>query len=302
MKNTVKFVHVAGALTLAALATVPAASWAESATEVLSGITENAELAARVPAKIREAGVLVIGSDNAYAPWEYLAGDDGQTAEGIDVDLAKALGATLGLEIDFQTSAFEAIIPSLGTKFDLGWSALSITEERMQTVNFVTYAESGSQWAVQTGNPTDFDPANLCGTKLAIQSGSWFETQIAEADKECTDAGNATIEVLPFKVQTEAITRVAVGGADATVAGDATIGYAAVQSRGALETLDAVGVVGGSGQVGIAVVKTDADLTQLIVDTMNELIQNGTYGEVYAHWGADILTIETSEIKSAESN
>jgi polar amino acid transport system substrate-binding protein len=60
-----------------------------------SGITVNPDLAARVPAKIKEAGVLIGGSDNAYAPWSYLAGEDGQTPEGIDVDIGNAIAAKI---------------------------------------------------------------------------------------------------------------------------------------------------------------------------------------------------------------
>ena len=150
--------HAVGALALATLLQWPGA--AEAQTYDLSGVAEDPALAARVPAPIREAGVLTIGSDNAYAPWEYLAGEDGQTPEGIDVDLAGAIGATLGLDVDFQTSAFDAIIPSLGTKFDLGVSALSVTEERMEVVDFVHYVDSGSLWAVLAGNPAGFNPAD----------------------------------------------------------------------------------------------------------------------------------------------
>ena len=70
-------------------------------------------LAARLPEKIKAAGVLTIGSDTAYAPWEFLSEKDGQTPEGIDVDIAKAIGKKLGVGIDFQTSAFDAILPAL---------------------------------------------------------------------------------------------------------------------------------------------------------------------------------------------
>jgi polar amino acid transport system substrate-binding protein len=263
-----------------------------------SGIVANAELSARVPAHIREAGKFAIGSDNAYAPWEYLAGEDGQTPVGIDVDLAKAIGAKLGLDADFQTSAFDAIIPSLGAKYDLGISAFSITKERMNVVNFVSYFRSSSLWAVQTGNPTGFNPEDICGTHLALQSGTWHEEEVIKASEACVAAGKAAIEVLPFGLQTEALTRVAAGGADATISGDSQIALAAKQSQGALETLPAFGVLGESGLNGIAVPKADMELTQLIADTLNELIAEGTYAALLAEWGLT-LTVEKAEINPA---
>ena len=105
-----------------------------------SSIKVEEVLAARLPEKTKSAGVLTIGSDTAYAPWEFLSEKDGQTPEGIDVDIANAIGKKLGVKIDFQTSAFEAILPALGTKFDLGVSAFSVTNERMKAVNFISYA------------------------------------------------------------------------------------------------------------------------------------------------------------------
>ena len=62
-----------------------------------SSVKVDEQLAARVPERIREAGVLVGGSDNNYAPLEYMAGDDGQTPEGIDIDIGNAIAAKLGL-------------------------------------------------------------------------------------------------------------------------------------------------------------------------------------------------------------
>jgi polar amino acid transport system substrate-binding protein len=260
-----------------------------------SGIAVNPELAARVPAKIREAGVLVGGSDNAYAPWEYLAGADGQTPEGIDIDIANAITAKWGLKYESQTAPFDGIIPALGTKYDVGISAFSITNERMQVVNFVSYFLSGSLWAVKTGNPSGFDPANICGTTLALQSGTWHEETVIKESEACVAAGKEAIEILPFGLQTEALTRVAAGGADATISGDSQIALAAKMSQGALETLPAGGVLGESGLNGIAVPKADMELTQLVADTLNELIADGTYAKLLDHWGLTV-TVEKAEI------
>ncbi|WP_338608800.1 transporter substrate-binding domain-containing protein [Pelagibacterium nitratireducens] len=257
----------------------------------LSGVDVVPELAERVPQEIRDRGVLIIGSDNAYAPWEYLAGPDGQTPEGIDVDLGKAIAYTLDLEYESRTAPFASILPALGTNFDIGISAFSITRERMGAVNFVSYADTQSLWVVRAGNPTGFDPADYCGTTVAIQSGSYHEQYVDEDSAACEAAGNEPVEKLPFSVQTEAITRVAVGGADATATGGGTAAYAVVQSGDALETLSPVGTMGIRGLNGIAVPKDNMELTHLIADTLNHLIENGIYGEIYATWGVDQFAV-----------
>ncbi len=262
-----------------------------------SGIKADPALAARLPEKIKAAGVITIGSDTAYAPWEYLSEADGQTPEGIDVDIAKAIGAKLGVKIDYQTSAFDAILPALGTKFDLGISAFTISNERMKVVNFVSYFDSGSLWVVKAGNPTKFDPADYCGRKIAIQSGTWHEGIIAAVSKACVSAGKAELDVLPFVTQTEAFTRVAAGGADATVSGSSTMGYAAKQSMGTLETMEAPdGEFSERGANGIAVAKADMELTQLIADTVNQLIADGTYQALFDHWGVGMEVVKKAEV------
>ncbi|MCR8723718.1 ABC transporter substrate-binding protein [Frigidibacter sp. ROC022] len=285
------------AAVMALLGVLPGAALAESATEVLAAVAIDQALADRVPARIRSAGVLTIGSDNAYAPWEYLAGDDGQTPEGIDVDIAAAIGKTLGVEIAFQTSAFDAIIPSLGSKFDLGISAFSITNERMKVVNFVSYTVSGSLWAVAAGNPKGFDPADYCGTTIAVQSGTYHERILTEESAGCEAEGKPAITLLPFDTQPEALTRIAAGGADATISGGATIGYAAAQSRGSLEVILPVGgILAESGINGIAVAKADDELTRLIADTMNAMIANGSYVGILEHWGVGSSAVSEAVI------
>jgi polar amino acid transport system substrate-binding protein len=282
---------------VAALALVTTTSVVSAQSFDISAIKTDDALAARLPEKIKTAGVLIIGSDTAYAPWEFLSEKDGQTPEGIDVDIANAIGRKLGVKIDFQTSAFDAILPALGTKFDLGISAFSITSERMEAVNFVSYADTGDLWAIKAGNPTGFDPANPCGHKIAIQSGTYHEKAIRKENDRCKSEGKAEIEIIPFGTQPESLTRVAVGGADASVSGEAGIGYAAKQSNGALETLKAdTGPFSDHGPNGIAVAKSDMELTQLVADTINALIADGTYKAILDNWGIGSTMIDKAEV------
>lgn len=261
-----------------------------------SSVKVDQELADRLPEKIKSAGVLTIGSDTAYAPWEYLSETDGQTPEGIDVDIAKAIGNRLGVKIDFQTSAFEAILPALGTKYDIGVSAFSITNERMKAVNFVKYTETGSLWAVKAGNPTGFDPTDICGRKIAIMSGTYHERSVTALNEECKAAGKAEAELVPFKTLPEALTRVAAGGAEAIVSGEAGLAYATMQT-GQFETLvPTTGDLGKRGPNGIAVAKADMALTELIRDTINSLIADGTYKAILDAWGVGSTMIDEATI------
>lgn len=290
-----KWTTAASAFTVLMATGIPGQALAEGYDT--SGVKVDEELAARVPERIREAGVLVGGSDNNYAPWEYLAGDDGQTPEGIDIDIGNAIAAKLGLKYESRTAQFTTIIPALGTNYDIGLNAFSITAERMKVVNFVSYAETGNEWVIRAGNPDGFDPADICGRKIAVQSGTDHEKKLHLVNDECVASGQPEMEFLPFKTQTEAVTRVATGGADATMTGSATAFYAAFKSDGVLETVTPVGdTLNFRGLNGIPVAKTDMELTELIADTLTALIEDGTYGAILEAWGMSGVGIETVEI------
>ena len=263
----------------------------------VSKIEVDKVLSERVPEKIRQAGVLVGGSDNEYAPWEYLAGADGQTPEGIDIDLGNAIAAKLGLKYESRTAQFTTILPALGTNYDLGLSAFSITDERKKVVDFVSYAETGNEWLIKAGNPKGFDPKDVCGRQIAVQSGSRHEERLLIVNKACADGGKKEMSILPFKTQTEAVTRVATGGADATITGSATALYAAFKSNKTLETVRPVGEeLDVRGLNGIAFAKKDIALTEVVSDTLNALIKDGTYNAILDGWGMGAVSVDKAQI------
>jgi polar amino acid transport system substrate-binding protein len=296
MVDRQKWLGARGALlTLLLVSNYPGSSWGFDAADVK--VDEG--LSSRLPEKLRAAGVLTFGSDTTYAPWEYLSEADGQTPEGIDVDIAKAIGAKLGVNIDYQTAAFDAIIPAIGTRYDLGISAFSITNERMQVVNFVNYARSGSLWVVRAGNPSNFNDKDICGKTIAVQTGSYYEGLISKENEACSNAGKAAVTIIPFATQAEALTRVAAGGADATYSGSATMGLAVKQSNGRLET---TGEVHDYGPMGIAIAKNDDALTKLIADAIDSLIADGTYRTIFDSWGAQTDVVDKSVINPEIEN
>ncbi|MDR2150505.1 MAG: ABC transporter substrate-binding protein [Spirochaetaceae bacterium] len=81
-------------------------------------------------------GVLSIGMEIGYPPMEYFD-IDGKTPIGFDVQLAQALGAQLGLEVEFVDTAWDGIFAGVNTnKYDAIISSVTITEERLEAFNF----------------------------------------------------------------------------------------------------------------------------------------------------------------------
>ena len=104
---------------------------------------------------------------------------------GFDVDLSKALAAVFGLKENTVSSTFDSIIPSVGSKYDIGISSFTVTKERMEAVDFVTYFKAGSTFVVQKGNPNKVDSSNLCGVKVAVQTGTTQEEEVNKANEQC---------------------------------------------------------------------------------------------------------------------
>src|SRR6202453_1085333 len=78
---------------------------------------------------------LIIGMELAYPPFE-MTDPQGHPA-GVSVDLANALGKSLGREVEIQNIPFDGLIPSLQThKIDLIISSMTATVERAKTIEF----------------------------------------------------------------------------------------------------------------------------------------------------------------------
>ncbi|MCX8007919.1 MAG: transporter substrate-binding domain-containing protein [Coriobacteriia bacterium] len=113
--------------------------------EATSGVTEKpaGEIKTLTPGKI------IVGSDTAFPPFENV--EEGQIV-GFDVDLMKAIGEKLGLAVEFKSYKFDALITGLqaGTEFDMVASAMTITDERKQSVDFSDpYINSNQSLAVR---------------------------------------------------------------------------------------------------------------------------------------------------------
>lgn len=261
-----------------------------------STVQKDDALAALVPASIKSKGTLTVGSDTSYAPAEFL-GTDGQTPVGYDVDIAKAIGATLGLKVQVQTAEFTGILPALGPKYDLGISSFTINPERLGAVNMVSYFNAGTAWAVQKGNPKKFSLDDVCGKSIGVQTGTIQEDpDLAGRNKKCAADGKQPINIITLKTQTDVTTRLVNGSIDAMAADSPIVGYALTQTGGQLEKL---GDVYDSAPQGIAVAKSDTALADVIQKTVTKLIENGSYQKILQGWGNAEGAITKSEVNPA---
>ena len=194
---------------------------------------------------------------------------------------------------------FPTIIPALGTKFDVGISSFTITSEREEQANLISYVQVGSAFGVAKGNPKNFDPTNPCGTTIGVQTGTAQEDYATELSEKCVADGKDKITIMPHDLQTDITTKVIGGQYDATLADSTVIGYTASLSGGQIEQ---VGDVVESAPQGVAVNKDDAQLTEAVQKAMQYLMDNGYLADILDTYGAKEAALTTAELNPATTD
>ena len=133
------------ALLLAVLMVVSLAACGSSGakeTEAPKTETQGTEAAAADFTTV-EAGKLIMATNAAFPPYEFYEGD---TIVGIDAEIAQAIAEKLGLELVIDDMEFDSIIEAVkGGKADMGLAGMTVTEERMEIVNFTASYATGVQ-------------------------------------------------------------------------------------------------------------------------------------------------------------
>lgn len=240
---------------------------------------KDAELNAALPADIRDAGVVKIGTEALYPPFESLA-DDNKTIVGLDPDLATSLGEVLGVKVEFTNTAFDGLLTALdGGRFDLVIAAVTDTKEREAEYDFVNYFMTGQSIVVKKGNPEGIEGVeDLCGRPVAVLRASTQEKLLEGFnDDECKAD---PIDVTALQSDKDALVQVQTGRADASFTQDAVGVYNAQTIGGGNQFEIANSEALLPTPVGMVFTKEETELRDAFRDALDVLIDNGTYAEI----------------------
>jgi polar amino acid transport system substrate-binding protein len=251
-------------------------------------------LAATVPAEVSSDGRLVFGTDASYPPNEF-TDTDGTTIIGMDVDLGTAIAQKLGLTAEFQNSQFSGIIPGIEAgRYELGMSSFTINDERIQTVDMVSYFSAGTSLAVAAGNPEGITPDNLCGRAVGVQAGTVQVDDVAARSQSCTAAGQPAIQVTELQQQTDVTLALTSNRIVAMLADSPVVAYAVTTTNGAVEV---VGEPWDTAPYGIALAKDQGQFADAVRGAVQALIDDGTYTTILEEWNVENGAIPTSEVR-----
>lgn len=123
--------------------------------------------------KIKAAGVMVVGTEATYGPYEFL--DDNTNPTGCDIWLAQQIADEIGVELKVQDMAFDGIIDAVKSGVvDIGIAAFTVNEERAKVIDFSHQYELSEQLLiVKKGNGETYSTKeSLVGLKVGAQMGT----------------------------------------------------------------------------------------------------------------------------------
>jgi polar amino acid transport system substrate-binding protein len=241
-----------------------------------------------LPAAIRKAGVITVGSDIEYPPLEFF-GEGSSTPQGFDIDLAQAIGRKLGVRARFVNfTDLEGLLPALvAGRFDVVMSGMADTPERRASgVNFVDYLMTGTSILVPEGNPKAVQSLNdLCGQTVAVQKDTEQDIRtVPDQSAACRVAGRPEVNVVALASEAAALEQLRRGRVTAVLADAAVAGYNAKTSAGGTE-FDETGAPAGGGTYGIAVAAKSIRLRDALVRALSAVMVDGTYLTLLEKWG-----------------
>ena len=120
-------------------------------------------------AKIKRSGELVVFTDPNFYPFEF-PGANG--IEGVDIEIARAIAADLGVKLTIQESRFDAIIMSIkGGKGDIAISGFTITDERKKSVDFSNPYINSIQYMILLNDSDLKVIEDLAGKRIGVAKG-----------------------------------------------------------------------------------------------------------------------------------
>ncbi len=165
-------------------------------------LTAVAALAVLGATQSASAETLRVGMECTYAPFNFRNADG--ELDGYDVDVAKGVAGIIGADLEFVCQKWDGMIPALlANKFDLVVASMSITDTRLEKMDFsqpyrisvgrlVGKKNAGLNLFDDAGKPI---AANFAGVKVGLERAStyasWFEAVLPDAEVALYDTNES---------------------------------------------------------------------------------------------------------------
>ena len=231
-------------------------------------------------AAIQEKGKIVVCTDAAWAPFEYI-GEGGQPT-GIDIEIAQYIADQLGVELEISNIAFDTIPTALvNGDADLALACITITDERKEQMAFTDPYTSVQQYMVVTADSKIASMDDLAGKMIGTHLGTTGDFLVSDEVDSGVLAGSGA-QNNQYKALPDAAEELKSGTLSAIVC-DSVLAENLVTANGdALKCFPVVYADGTEAEVeniGAAMAQGDDEFTAKINEIIQELVANGQIDE-----------------------
>ncbi|CYV50401.1 amino acid ABC transporter amino acid-binding protein [Streptococcus suis] len=154
---------------LVLLATMPLSACSGNATQEDTSLKD-----------VQEKGKLIVALNPEFPPFEFRTLVDGKdTIVGADIELAKAIGQELGVEVEFSAMSFDNVLNNVQSgQSDIAISGISATEERAKVYDFsIPYYTSTNKVIINKEDLVQYTSLDsLAEANIGAQKGSYSRT------------------------------------------------------------------------------------------------------------------------------
>lgn len=211
-------------------------------------------------------GVLTMGTNATFPPYEFY---DGDVIVGIDAEIAQLLAEKLGLTLEIQDMDFTAIVTSVqADKIDIGLAGMTVTEERLENVNFTDSYATGVQVIIVKEGSEIASVDDLEGKLIGVQEGTTGHSYCSD------DYGEEN--VVAYANGATAVQNLVSGSVDCVVI-DQQPAISFVEANEGLKILDTEYVI---EDYAAAISKDNEGLMNALNAALKELIADGSIQEI----------------------
>ena len=228
----------------------------------------------KTPTETPDAGTtkltLKMGTNAEFPPYEYY---ENGVIVGIDAEIAKAIADKLGMELEIVDMKFDAILASVQSGgVDMGVAGMTITNERLESVNFSVSYATGVQVVIVKADSTIASPDDLTGKKIGVQLATTGDIYASD------DFGEEN--VVKYNKGADAVQALLGGEVEAVII-DNEPAKAFVANNASLKILDTEYAV---EEYAIAINKNNTELLAKINKAIEELIEDGTIDAIMSKY------------------
>jgi len=217
---------------------------------------------------------IVMGTNAAFPPFEFIGGEAGNEVVGFDVEIAKEIAKDLGKELKIEDMEFDTLLTALNAnKIDFVLAGMTINPKRAESVNFSEpYYEATQAVIVRKDQSAIKTIKDLKGKKISVQLGT--------TGNDLASKHTAESNISAFNTGFEAVMELKNGKVDCLII-DQQPALNFVSKNPELKILS---FNFDPEYYGIAIRKDDKELLNSVNKTLKRLKSSGKYNELFSQF------------------